>query len=313
MNRSIWNQWLGLGAFLGLLVFTVPGQAQQLSPEPPAQNFVLKSSGNQSPPVSTAILSKSTSQAQENSQKNPFQTAGYVGYGPWAYPSYYAWSYPYYPFYTSYAYNYGLYYSYPYYAAYSWPYYGYYGYSYPFYGYGYGYYPYYYWAPSAGLYYYGQSSGAEGVSERVAPSAVALQAEIPSTQLVAAAQTPRQESKIQLASFEVNPSSKFDPNSAMVHYGRGCHAFWSGDFSAAFECFETAVKYYPEDARIWYFKGLAEAGLGENDSATQSFGRALQLEVAGKPARKSIDQAISRVQGRLRVQLEEARRDLSTN
>lgn len=96
-----------------------------------------------------------------------------------------------------------------------------------------------------------------------------------------------------------------DHAAARIYFGKGCHAYWCGDYREAQGHLNEAIRLSGEDARPWYFKGFAEAALGES-GAMESFARAVVLQARGKPSRREVGIALQRVQGRTRIQLEVA-------
>ena len=100
---------------------------------------------------------------------------------------------------------------------------------------------------------------------------------------------------------------KLDEFAATAAFGLGCHAYWRGDYQNALTDFNHAVRLFDQDARFWYFKGLTETALGES-SASDSFGLAVALEAQGKPDSSVVSAALERVQGRMRLRLQAAKR-----
>lgn len=86
-------------------------------------------------------------------------------------------------------------------------------------------------------------------------------------------------------------------------YTVGYHAYWSADYKGALENLDRAVETHQGDARFWYYKGLAEIGLGQIENAERSFSRAVELH-AQRPSDSVIARSLQRVQGRLRVELQ---------
>jgi len=99
-----------------------------------------------------------------------------------------------------------------------------------------------------------------------------------------------------------------DPFGASIRYSKGYHAYWRGDYQAALDELDEAVALDPQDARFWYYKGLAEHAMGRSVWAEVSLGRAVALELAGETDRALVAKALERVQGAAREQLVSARR-----
>ena len=68
------------------------------------------------------------------------------------------------------------------------------------------------------------------------------------------------------------------PRNAEELYDRGVLELNRGDFVAAQEMFERALKRDPEAAHIYYGLAATRARLGAHDSALQSLGRALAIQ-----------------------------------
>lgn len=90
-------------------------------------------------------------------------------------------------------------------------------------------------------------------------------------------------------------------------FGTGTHLFWKGRYSEALGVFQRAIQFHAEDARYWYFKGFCEIALGDKESAEDSLAKAIVLHENGCPNSQKVSDALSRVQGKFRVELERAR------
>jgi Flp pilus assembly protein TadD len=82
-------------------------------------------------------------------------------------------------------------------------------------------------------------------------------------------------------------------------------AYWQGDYATCLERLDLAASLNASDARVWYFKGFSEAGLGRTEDATASLARAVQCH-AQNPRDPSILRALERIQGPLRSELQQA-------
>ena len=90
-------------------------------------------------------------------------------------------------------------------------------------------------------------------------------------------------------------------------YGQGVHAYFAGKYDQAHELFSTAIDQGSQDPRCHYFRGLAYAKLGRPDEAEADYKRGAELEAGGAAVQINVGQALQRVQGNLRLQLEEYR------
>ncbi len=80
-------------------------------------------------------------------------------------------------------------------------------------------------------------------------------------------------------------------------FQRGYAAYWEGKYRLALVHLHAAIRRKPEDARFWYYRGLAEMELNQRQQAMQSFETALDLHRRGKPGHGAITESLARVQG----------------
>lgn len=92
-------------------------------------------------------------------------------------------------------------------------------------------------------------------------------------------------------------------------YGSGVHAYFSGDYSRAFEQLNAAIEAGSQDPRAFYFRGLAYLRLGRPQEAKQDFRQASGLESKDVNKFYDVSRALERVQGSARVELESYRVD----
>lgn len=90
-------------------------------------------------------------------------------------------------------------------------------------------------------------------------------------------------------------------------YGKGVHAYYSGDYNTSLEFLNDAVNAGSKDPRVYYYRGLVQSNLGMSDAAVTDFDQGAQLEVNSKRA-VEVGKALIRVQGANRVAIESARR-----
>lgn len=89
-------------------------------------------------------------------------------------------------------------------------------------------------------------------------------------------------------------------------YALGYHSYWQKDYEKALGQLRSAAGVYSQDARIWFYCGLCQLALRQ-DTANESFARAIILESQGKPNRSLVGRSLERIQGRTRYQLEIAK------
>jgi len=102
--------------------------------------------------------------------------------------------------------------------------------------------------------------------------------------------------------------SSFNKEQATELYGMGYHEFYRGNHEEALAYFAEAIDSIEDDARVWYYKGLSEAALGNDGAAVRSLGQAVRLHIDHPEQNSAVSKALSRVQGSFRVQLLEAKR-----
>jgi tetratricopeptide (TPR) repeat protein len=94
-----------------------------------------------------------------------------------------------------------------------------------------------------------------------------------------------------------------DPLAAEQMYARGLANFWAGQYQAAEGDFAQAVRTAGstgQDARYYYFLGLAQLGQGKRDDALSMFRQAARLERDNRPSSRVVSSALERIQGQLR-------------
>src|SRR5205807_8285515 len=90
-------------------------------------------------------------------------------------------------------------------------------------------------------------------------------------------------------------------------YGRGVHAYFTGNLRDAFDSLNTTIKSGSRDPRAFYFRGLVLNRFGRPDEANDDFRKGAELEMLGGepyPVGKSLE----RIQGPERISLEAQRR-----
>ena len=97
-----------------------------------------------------------------------------------------------------------------------------------------------------------------------------------------------------------------DPLGAETHYAAGLRWYFDRDYPKAEKEFFAAVEDDGQDARYYYFLGLARLMQGDRDAA-EDFEQGARLERQGRPARAAVSAALERVQGAARTQLNDVR------
>lgn len=86
-------------------------------------------------------------------------------------------------------------------------------------------------------------------------------------------------------------------------YGRGVHAYHSGQYSQASEYFNMAISGGLKDPRVYYFRGLVAASAGRGYEAESDFRMGAELEATGG-LNPMVGRSLARVQGSTRLKLE---------
>jgi tetratricopeptide (TPR) repeat protein len=110
----------------------------------------------------------------------------------------------------------------------------------------------------------------------------------------------------------LQPDSFARPNAFLAerNFGRGLHAFWAGDYPKAEDYFNVAVGFFKNDARYFYYLGLArlhQPGRLKRDAAIFSIEQGARLEADNHPPSLEVNQSLERVQGGLRRYVDQIR------
>ena len=91
-------------------------------------------------------------------------------------------------------------------------------------------------------------------------------------------------------------------------YGSGVHQYFNGRYQEAIMSFNSAIAENPNDARAFYFRGLAEMASGDTYSADSDFQQGASLETSSNKGRSSlVNRSLERIQGTTRIRLEKFR------
>jgi hypothetical protein len=107
------------------------------------------------------------------------------------------------------------------------------------------------------------------------------------------------------ASVTVTDIERDAQDQAARAYATGLEHFAVNRFNEAEAWFNVAVQKHANDARYWYYLGLAKARQGRDASA--DFASGAKLEARGLPNAAAVNSDITRVQGALRQSLDAAR------
>ncbi|MGV3483683.1 MAG: hypothetical protein ACO1RT_04625 [Planctomycetaceae bacterium] len=88
-------------------------------------------------------------------------------------------------------------------------------------------------------------------------------------------------------------------------YGRGVHAYYSGDYATAYDFLTKAIDGGINDPRAYYFRGLTAVATGREADAESDYRAGAKLEAAGAFA--SVGPSLTRIQGSSRMTIENIR------
>lgn len=89
-------------------------------------------------------------------------------------------------------------------------------------------------------------------------------------------------------------------------YGRAVHAFFRGDVDHAEQLLNDAISAGSEDPRAYIFRGLCQSRYGI-EAGTAAFQKGAELEIEGMRKIVNVGQALQRIQGPVRMEIEKAR------
>ncbi len=92
-------------------------------------------------------------------------------------------------------------------------------------------------------------------------------------------------------------------------YGQGVHAYHAGNLQQAMSLLSEAIGAGSRDPRVYYFRGLVLAGLGDSAAAAGDFHVGAEIEASPAGRFVAVGRSLERVQGPLRLQIEDARRE----
>lgn len=100
------------------------------------------------------------------------------------------------------------------------------------------------------------------------------------------------------------------PNDLEKLYGKGVHAYNDGRYDEAAAYFDEAVELGTRDPRIWYFRGIVKQTNGGDGS--EDFRKGASLEFATTGRFFDIGRSLEKIQGNVRLKIEDARRSART-
>ncbi|HEX4130459.1 MAG TPA: hypothetical protein VHZ24_10465 [Pirellulales bacterium] len=107
--------------------------------------------------------------------------------------------------------------------------------------------------------------------------------------------------------LSATPSVRGDDPAVEDAFGRGAHAYFTGDYFRAFNDLTAAIQSGTRDARIYYFRGLTCLNLGREPDARADFTKGANLEANEVDRFYDVGKSLERVQGSHRLLLERYR------
>jgi Tfp pilus assembly protein PilF len=114
--------------------------------------------------------------------------------------------------------------------------------------------------------------------------------------------------------FSVTPiraSGEEDASRAL--FGEGIHEYFNGEYELAFDLFTDAIEANGKDPRPHYYRGLTLTRVGRADAAESDFKTGAKLEASLERGAFAVAQSLTRIQGKLRMKLEQYRREARRN
>jgi len=93
-----------------------------------------------------------------------------------------------------------------------------------------------------------------------------------------------------------------------VLYGQGVHAYYNGDFESAVRYLTVTISKNTDDPRSYYFRGLANAKLGNDEASLADLKKGAAIEARDDRGVYKISTALQRIQGQPRLQIEKLRK-----
>ncbi|MBT7918111.1 MAG: hypothetical protein HN617_11240 [Planctomycetaceae bacterium] len=93
-----------------------------------------------------------------------------------------------------------------------------------------------------------------------------------------------------------------------VLYGQGVHAYNNGDYESTIRYLTATISKNTDDPRSYYFRGLANAKLGNDEASLADLKKGAALEAQNNRGVYQISTALQRIQGQPRLQIEKLRK-----
>ena len=110
-----------------------------------------------------------------------------------------------------------------------------------------------------------------------------------------------------LTCLGLTSSSNAQDNILAEMYGRGVHAFYSGNYNDAQHFLTTAIDNNIDDPRAYYFRGIVAQSQGRTHDAETDWKAGAEMEASGN-TNVAVGRSLSRFQGSARLKLEQIRR-----
>jgi len=91
-------------------------------------------------------------------------------------------------------------------------------------------------------------------------------------------------------------------------YGQGVHAYYRGDYESSVRYLTATISKNTDDPRSYYFRGLANAKLGNDEASLADLKKGAAIEALDDRGIYQISTALQRIQGQTRRQIETLRK-----
>ncbi len=146
-------------------------------------------------------------------------------------------------------------------------------------------------------------ANASAAIEKAASEANAKLAAVEMEKLALQAGFTQQLAEARQGGVQITPAEVQVQDRAARDYNAGVSAYQSKSFTKALAALESAVKLNPADARYWYYLGLTQWELGRTTEAPVAFKKGFDLETRNKPNAAMVGEALERIQGNARKEL----------
>lgn len=107
----------------------------------------------------------------------------------------------------------------------------------------------------------------------------------------------------------VSAAARSDDDRAIEAFGQGVHAYYEGHFAEANTLLSEAIKDGSNDPRPYFFRGIVRQLTGQDQLADADFQKGAEIELTPIGRSFDVDDSLERVQGKVRIVIEQYRRE----